>query len=42
MGLPSLYIVKIAGHSTERSFLMYIHIAPEDAVAEFREHAYFQ
>jgi integrase len=41
-GIPSLYIMKITSHSTERNFLRYINIAPEQAVDEFRKHEFFQ
>jgi hypothetical protein len=42
MGIPSLFIMKITGHTTERHFLTCINITPEDAMAEFRKHTYFQ
>lgn len=41
MGIPSLYIMQITGHASEKNFLRYINIAPEQAVNEFRKHEFF-
>jgi integrase len=41
IGIPSLYIMKITGHQSERNFLRYVNIAPEEAIEEFRKHSFF-
>ena len=42
MGIPSLYIMRITGHTTEKNFMRYVNIAPEQAVKEFRKHEFFR
>lgn len=42
MGIPSLFIMQITGHATEKTFLRYINITSNQAMEEFRKHSYFQ
>lgn len=42
MGIPSLFIMKITGHASEKNFLRYINIAPDQAVQEFRKYDFFK
>jgi len=42
MGIPSLFIMKVTGHTTEKNFLRYVNISPEEAVTEFRKHDFFK
>ncbi len=41
LGIPSLHIMKVTGHTSEKSFLRYINVAPDEAVREFRKHDFF-
>ena len=41
-GIPSISIMKITGHRTERSFLKYIKISQEENAQKLMEHPYFQ
>jgi len=41
-GVPSISIMKITGHKTERAFLTYIRISGEDNAAKLMEHPFFQ
>ena len=40
-GIPSLSIMKITGHTTERSFLKYIRISEEENAELLKNHPYF-
>lgn len=40
-GLPSISIMKITGHKTERSFLKYIKITKEENAKLIMEHHFF-
>ncbi|MBK8502175.1 MAG: phage integrase SAM-like domain-containing protein [Saprospiraceae bacterium] len=42
LGIPSLYIMQVTGHTTEKNFLRYINITPDQAIKEFVKHEYFQ
>jgi len=39
--IPTLSIMKITGHKTERAFLNYIRITPEENAEKLRMHAFF-
>jgi integrase len=41
-GVPSLTIMKITGHRTERSFLKYIRVSPEENARLLAKHPYFK
>jgi len=41
-GIPSISIMKITGHRTEKSFLRYIKISQEDNAYKLLEHPYFK
>lgn len=41
-GVPSISIMKINGHKTEKAFLKYIRITQEDNALKLREHPYFR
>jgi integrase len=41
-GISSILIMKITGHKTEKSFLRYIRISPEEAAQEMAENKFFQ
>lgn len=41
-GIPTISIMKITGHRTERSFLKYIRITQEENAQKLLEHPYFQ
>ena len=41
-GVPTLTIMKITGHRTEKSFLRYIRISPEENARLLAEHPYFK
>ena len=40
--VPTISIMKITGHKTEKSFLRYIRISPEENAKKLAEHPYFQ
>jgi integrase len=40
-GIPTLDIMKISGHKTEREFLNYIKIGKEETAANLAKHPYF-
>jgi integrase len=40
-GIPTIDIMKISGHKTEKSFLTYIRITPEEVAERLSEHPYF-
>lgn len=40
-GVPTLSIMKITGHKTEKAFLRYIRISQEDNAKKLAEHPYF-
>jgi len=40
-GIPSITIMKITGHQTERSFLRYIHISQEENANKLLDHPFF-
>lgn len=42
MGIPSMYIMQVTGHSTEKNFLRYINIQPDDALKAFRCFDFFK
>ena len=39
--VPTISIMKITGHKTEKSFLRYIRISPEENAGKLAEHPYF-
>jgi integrase len=41
-GIPPISIMKITGHTTEKSFLRYIRISQEDNALKLMEHPYFR
>ena len=41
-GVPSISIMKITGHKTEKAFLKYIRITQEDNALKLMEHPYFK
>ena len=41
-GIPSISIMKLTGHTTERSFLKYIKISQEENANLLASHAFFQ
>lgn len=41
-GIPTLDIMKITGHKTEKSFLKYIRITQEETARRLAEHPYFK
>jgi integrase len=41
-GIPSIDIMKISGHRTERSFLKYIRVNEEETAKRLADHPYFQ
>ena len=41
MGIPSISIMKITGHKTEKSFLQYIKISQEDNANKLTDHPFF-
>lgn len=41
LGIPSMHIMRVTGHTSESSFLRYINVSPGEAVAEFRKHDMF-
>lgn len=41
IGIPSLYIMSVTGHKSERAFLNYINIKPNEAIEEFLKHEFF-
>jgi len=41
-GVPSIAIMKITGHRTEKAFMKYIRISGEDNATKLLEHPYFQ
>jgi integrase len=41
-GVPSISIMKITGHRTEKAFLKYIKISQEDNAKKLAEHPFFQ
>lgn len=40
--IPSISIMKITGHKTEKTFLKYIKISQEDNANKLLDHPYFQ
>jgi integrase len=40
--VPTISIMKITGHKTEKNFLKYIRISPEENAKKLAEHPYFQ
>lgn len=40
--VPTISIMKITGHKTEKSFLRYIRISPEENARKLAEHPYFK
>jgi len=40
-GIPTLSIMKITGHKTERSFMRYIRISQEENARLIAAHPYF-
>ena len=40
-GIPSIAIMKITGHKTEKEFMKYIKISEEQNAAELMSHPYF-
>ncbi len=42
LGIPSMYIMKVTGHTSEKSFLRYINVSPTEAMVEFRKHDFFK
>jgi integrase len=41
-GVPTISIMKITGHKTEKAFLKYIRISQEDNALKLIEHPYFR
>lgn len=41
-GVPSMYIMKVTGHQSEKSFLNYINISQDEAMYQFRKVELFQ
>jgi integrase len=41
-GIPTLDIMKISGHKTEREFLKYIKVGKEETATNLANHSYFQ
>lgn len=41
-GVPTLAIMQMTGHKTERSFLKYIRVTPEENALKISQHPYFQ
>lgn len=41
LGIPSLMIMQITGHTSEQAFLRYINISPDEALRAFRQHEFF-
>ncbi|WP_300726763.1 site-specific integrase [uncultured Rikenella sp.] len=41
-GLPTLAIMKITGHKTEREFMRYIKVTEEETAIQLSEHPYFR
>ena len=41
-GVPSLFIMQVTGHKSERSFLNYINISSDQVMQEFRKHDLFK
>lgn len=39
--IPAISIMKITGHKTERAFLKYIRITPEENAEKLLHHAFF-
>ena len=40
-GVPTISIMKISGHKTEREFLKYINVSKEGTALSLSEHPYF-
>ena len=40
-GIPSIAIMKITGHKTEKEFMKYIKISEEQNATELMSHPYF-
>jgi len=40
-GIPSIDIMKVSGHKTEREFLKYIKVSPEETAQTLSNHPYF-
>jgi integrase len=40
-GIPTISIMKITGHKTEKAFMLYIKISHEDNANKLAEHPYF-
>lgn len=40
-GIPTITIMKITGHKTEREFMKYIKITEEQTALELKNHPYF-
>ena len=40
-GIPSIAIMKVTGHKTEREFMKYIKITEEQTTLELMSHLYF-
>jgi integrase len=41
-GIPTISIMKITGHHTEKAFLKYIRISQEDNALKLMEHPFFK
>jgi integrase len=42
MGIPSMYIMAITGHTSEKHFLRYINVQPDEALRAFRSFDFFK
>ena len=42
MGIPSTYIMAITGHTSEKHFLRYMNVQPDEALREFRRFDFFK
>jgi hypothetical protein len=40
-GIPSLKIMKMSGHKSEREFLKYIRVSQEETAVDLSAHSYF-
>lgn len=42
LGIPSIYIMAITGHVSEKQFLRYINVQPDEAIGAFRSFDFFK
>jgi hypothetical protein len=40
-GIPTIDIMKISGHKTEKEFLKYINVSKEETAINLSDHPYF-